>query len=76
MKVVISLLVLSTSVVASAAVARDGRAVLRDHLALCRQFVIRDPDSRNMVNHMRDCCAFSWNVHDCQMYDWGTIERW
>jgi hypothetical protein len=76
MKVVFPLLVLSASVIASVAVARDGRAMLRDHLAFCRQFVIHDPDSSIMLNHMRDCCAFSWNVHDCQMYDWGTIERW
>jgi hypothetical protein len=76
MKVVIPLLVLSNLVVAPAAVARDAKEALRDHLAFCSQFVIHDPDPRVVLNHMRDCCAFNRNVHDCQMYDWGTIEGW
>jgi hypothetical protein len=76
MKVVIPLLVLSNLVVAPLRVARDAKEALRDHLAFCSQFVIHDPDPRVVLNQMRDCCAFSRKVHDCQMYDWGVIERW
>jgi hypothetical protein len=74
MKVVIPLLVLSNLV--GAAVARDAKEALRDRLEFCSQFVIHDPDPRVVLSQMRDCCAFSRNVHDCQMYDWGVIERW
>jgi hypothetical protein len=42
----------------------------------CSQFVIHDPDPRVVPNQMRDCCAFSRNIHDCQTYDWGVIDRW
>jgi hypothetical protein len=77
MKVVIPLLVLSNLlVVAPAAVARDAKEALRDHLVFCSQFVIRDPDPRAVPNQMRDCCAFSRNIHDCQTYDWGVIDPW
>ena len=38
MKVVIPLLVLSNLVVAPAAVARDAKEALRDHLVFCSQF--------------------------------------
>jgi hypothetical protein len=76
MKVVIPLLVLSNLVVGHAAAARDAKEVLQDHLAFCSQFVIHGSDPRAVLNEMRDCCAFSRNVHDCQMYDWGVIERW
>jgi hypothetical protein len=75
MKVVISLLVLSDLIVASAAVARDVKEVLRDNQAFCSQFVIHDPDPRTVLNRMHDCCAFSQNIRDCKMYDWGAIER-
>jgi hypothetical protein len=44
MKVVISLLVLSDLIVASAAVAKDAKEVLRDNQVFCSQFVIDDPD--------------------------------
>ena len=76
MKVVIPLLVFSNLVVAPAAVARDAKEALRDHLVFCSQLLIHDPDPRIVLNHMRDCCAFSQNIRDCRMYDWGTIERW
>ena len=76
MKLVFPLLVLSNLVVAPGAVARDAKEALRDHLAFCSQFVIHDPDPRIVVDQMHDCCAFSRNIHDCQMYDWGVIERW
>ena len=76
MKVVIPLLVLSSLVGAPAAVARDAKEALRDRLDFCSQFVIHDPGPRAVLNQTRDCCAFSRNVHDCQMYDWGVIERW
>jgi hypothetical protein len=75
MKVVISLLVLSNLIVASAAVAKDAKEVLRDNQVFCSQFVIHDPDPRIALNHMRDCCAISQNIRDCKMYDWSTIER-
>jgi hypothetical protein len=75
MKAVISLLVLSNLIGASAAVARDAKEALRDNLAFCSQFVIDDPDPRMVLNHMLDCCALSHNVRDCQMYDLGTIGR-
>jgi hypothetical protein len=72
MKAVISLLVLSNLIIASAAVARDAKEALRDNLAFCSQFVIDDPDPRVVLNHVRDCCALSHNVRDCQMYDLGA----
>ena len=77
MKVVIALLVLSYSAVASAAIARDAKEMNRDHLTLCSQFVIQDPDPSIVLlnNYMRDCCAFSQNIRDCHMYDWRTIGR-
>jgi hypothetical protein len=75
MKAVIAL-VLSNLFVATAASAMDAREALRDHLTFCSQFIIHDPDPRTVVNQMRDCCAFSQNIRDCRMYDWGTIERW
>jgi hypothetical protein len=76
MKVFIPLLVLSNLVVAPAAVVRDAKEALRDHLMFCTQFVIHDPDPRIVPNQMRDCCAFNRNIPDCQMYNWGVIERW
>jgi hypothetical protein len=77
MKVVfIPLLVLSNLFVASAAVAKDTKEALRDHLTFCSQIIINDPDPRIVFKHMRDCCAFSQNIRDCRMHDWGTIERW
>ena len=75
MKVVIPLLVLSNLVVAPAAVARDAKEALRDHLVFCSQFVIHDPDPRILFNYMRDCCAFSRNLGECGMYGWGTIDK-
>jgi hypothetical protein len=75
MKAVISLLVLSNLIVASGAVAKDAKEVLRDNQVFCSQFVIHDPDPRIVLNQMRDCCAFSQNIRDCKMYDWGTLER-
>jgi hypothetical protein len=59
MKVVfIPLLVLSNLFVASAAVAKDTKEALRDHLTFCSQIIINDPDPSIAFNHMRDCCAF------------------
>jgi hypothetical protein len=75
MKVVIPLLVLSNLVVASAAIARDAKEVLRDHLAFCSQFVIQDPDPSIVLNYMHDCCALRQNIRDCHMYDSPRIER-
>jgi hypothetical protein len=74
MKVVIPCL--AFLVVATAVAARDLKEVIRDQQAVCSQFVIHDPDPSVVLGYMRDCCAFSRNVHDCQMYDWGVIERW
>jgi hypothetical protein len=74
MKVVIASLVLIL-IVASAAVARDAKDQLRDDMTFCSQFVIHDPDPGIVLNHMRDCCAYSRNVRDCRMYEWGTTER-
>jgi len=77
MKVVfIALLVLSNLFVAFTAAAKDTQDALQNHLAFCSQFIINDPDPRTVLNHMRDCCAFSQHIRDCHMYDWGTIERW
>ena len=77
MKVVIPLLVLSNLlVVAPAAVAGDAKEALRDHRVFCSQFVIHDPDPRVVPNPVRDCCAFSRYIRDCQAYDWGVIDRW
>jgi hypothetical protein len=76
MKVIVPLLVFSALVFAQAAIARDSKEALRDHQTFCSQFVIHDPDPSVVLSQMRDCCAFSRSVHDCQMYDWGVIERW
>lgn len=73
MKVVISLLVLSNLIVASA-VAKDAKEVLRDNQVFCSQFVINDPDPSIALNHTRDCCAFGQNIRDCKMYDWSTYD--
>ena len=75
MKVVIALLVLSYSAVASDAIARDAKEMNRDYLAFCSQLVIQDTDPSIVLNYMRDCCAFSQNIHDCYMYHWPTIRR-
>jgi hypothetical protein len=72
MKVVIALFVLSNLVVGPAAVARDGKEALRDHLVFCSQFVIHDPDPRLLPNPVGNCCAFSRYIPDCQIYDWGV----
>jgi hypothetical protein len=74
MRVVIALLALSTTFVASAAIAADAKELLRDNLTFCSQFVIHDPDPRIVLNHMRDCCAYNRNFHDCRMYDWDTTD--
>jgi hypothetical protein len=76
MKVIVPLLAFCALVFAQAATARDSKEALRDHQAFCSQFVIHDPDPSVVLSRMRDCCAFSRSVHDCQMYDWGVIERW
>jgi hypothetical protein len=75
MKAVIALLVWSSCVVASAAVAGDAKDVLRDHQSICRQFLIHDPVPRFALDLMRDCCAYGWDVRNCHRYDWGTFER-
>jgi hypothetical protein len=76
MKVVVIPLLVLSNLFASAAGAVDAKEALRNHLTFCSQFIIHDPDPRTVLNHMRDCCAFSQNIRDCRMYDWGTIERW
>jgi hypothetical protein len=76
MKVVIPCLALSYLVVVSTAAARDLKEAIRDQQAFCSQFVIHDPVPSVTLGYMRNCCAFSQNVHDCQMYDRGAIERW
>ena len=75
MKLVIPLVVFGSLIAASAASAGDVKEVLRDNLAFCAQFVIHDPDPGSVLNWMHDCCAFSQNIRDCQMYDWGTFAR-
>ena len=74
MKVVIALLVLSTSIVASAANARDAREFLRDHQTFCSQFLIHDPDPRIVLGYTRDCCVHGRTIRDCRMYDWDTTD--
>ena len=74
MKLVIALLALSTTFVASAAIAADAKELLRDNLTFCSQFVIHDPDPRIVLGYMRDCCAYSRNFRDCSMYDWDTTD--
>ncbi len=74
--VIIALLLLSNLWFASTVTAMDAKEAFRDHLTFCSQFIIHDPDPRTLLNQMRDCCAFSQNMRDCRMYDWGTIERW
>jgi hypothetical protein len=73
MKVVIPCLALSYLVHTSIATARDLKEATRDQKAFCSQFVIHKPVSTVTFGHMQDCCAFSRNVRDCQMY---VIERW
>jgi len=74
MKVVIALLALSTTFVASAAIAADAKELLRDNLTFCSQFVIHDPDPRIVLGYMHTCCAYSRNFRDCRMYDWDTTD--
>jgi hypothetical protein len=65
---IIALLVSSNCVVASAAVAKDAKDVFRD---LCRQFLVHFSDPPFALDHVRDCCTYSWHVHDCNLYDWA-----
>ena len=74
MKAVIALLVLSTSIVASAANARDARELLRDHVTFCNQFLIHDPDPRIVLGYVRECCAHGRSIRDCRVHDWDTID--
>jgi hypothetical protein len=76
MKIVVSLLAVSLLIFAQAATARDSKEAFRDHQAFCSQFVIHDPDPSVVLSQIGDCCAFSRNVHDCQMYDLRVIEGW
>jgi hypothetical protein len=76
MRIVIALVLVSNLFVVTTTSAMDAKEAFRDHLVFCSQFVIHDPDPRIVLNQMRDCCAFSQNIRDCRMYDWGTIERW
>jgi hypothetical protein len=73
MKTFVALIAVSL-VLASAAVARDSRDMLRDQLAFCTQFVINEPDPVVVLNYMRECCAYSRNLHDCRMYEWEVLE--
>jgi len=75
MKAVIALLVLGSCVVASAAIARDAKGMLRDHLSICRQLLIHDADPRLVLDLTSDCCAYAWGVRNCHWYDWSTFER-
>jgi hypothetical protein len=75
MKVVIPLVVFGSLIAAPAAFAKDVKEVLRDNLAFCAQFVIQDPDPGSVFNRMHDCCAFSQNIRDCPLSDWGTFAR-
>jgi hypothetical protein len=75
MKAVIALLVSGSCVVASAAIARDAKGMLGDHLSICRQFLIHDPDPRPAVDLTSDCCAYVRGVRNCHWYDWSTFER-
>jgi hypothetical protein len=76
MKGAIALLVLSNLLIATTASAMDAKEVLRYQSTFCNQFIIHDPDPRGVLNQMRPCCAFSQNIRDCRMHDWGAIERW
>jgi hypothetical protein len=72
MKSFIALIAVSLAF-ASAAAARDSRDMLRDHIAFCTQFVINDPDPVVVLDFMRECCAYSRNIHDCRMYEWEVL---
>ena len=74
MKVVISLLILCYFA-SPVAVARNLNEALRENLTFCSQFVIHDPDPNVVFKYMRDCCALSQNIRDCQMYDLGRVGR-
>jgi hypothetical protein len=74
MKLVIALLALSSTFLASAAIAADAKELLRDNRTFCSQFVIHDPDPRIVLGYMHDCCAYSRNLRDCRMYDWDTTD--
>jgi hypothetical protein len=76
MKVVIYLFALINFFVASEAVARDLNEALRDRQVFCSQFIIHDPDPKLALDSLRDCCAFSQNFRDCQMYNGIAIEHW
>jgi hypothetical protein len=58
---------------ASAASARNARDMLREEIVFCSQFVITDPDPAALLDFMRECCAYSRNIHDCRMYEWEVL---
>jgi hypothetical protein len=68
-----SALIAVSLIFASAAAARDARDMLRDQIAFCTQFVINDPDPVVVLGFMRECCAYSRNLHDCRMYEWEVL---
>ena len=76
MKGAIAFLVLSNLLITATASAMDAKEVLRSQSMFCNQFIIHDPDPRGVLNQMGPCCAFSQNIRDCRMYDWGAIDRW
>jgi hypothetical protein len=75
MKAIIALLVLGSCILASAAIARDAKDVLRDRLSICRQFPIHDPDPRFALDLIGDCRAYGWDLRDCHPCDWGAFGR-
>jgi len=56
MRVLVSLLVLS-SVVATSAIARDPEAGVLERMVFCSQFAVRNPDPGTSFNDARSCCA-------------------
>ncbi len=74
MKILIALIAV-TLLFASAASARNARNMLRDEIAFCSQFVISDPDPTVVLDFMRECCAYSRNIHDCRIYEWEVLRR-
>jgi hypothetical protein len=38
--------------------------------------IIHDPDTRLLLEHMRDCCLFGQLIDNCQPLDRSSFESW
>jgi hypothetical protein len=76
MNVLAFLLVLGSLLVVDPVAARNWKEAHRDRNAHCNLFVIHDPDTALLLDHMSDCCLFSHVIGNCQPMDRSSFERW